>query len=228
MSARSSIRLTSRLRGGHAFPTTTQPSKSSFHSTARRPKNPYVFYDVMAKQPRTSFDPSEFSFNNHHLSTADRVALVFGEIGSRTTSRQSAEAHAHKFAPGVVLPKRPEEPTNCCMSGCIDCVWEMYKEELQDWKTKRMEIKKLLMLDRTDLKWPEALLGPEPESRKLGGQADKSKAEEVTKSLEKDDDADGDLDVSIRAFLKTEKKLKERKRQVTEMKQAAQNKAAAA
>ncbi|CCU81617.1 unnamed protein product [Blumeria hordei] len=30
------------------------------------------------------------------------------------------------------LPK-PTEPDNCCMGGCVNCVWDRYHEEVEEW-----------------------------------------------------------------------------------------------
>lgn len=40
---------------------------------------------------------------------------------------------------GVWVPPRPDEPDNCCMSGCVNCVWDRYRDELEEWAAARKE-----------------------------------------------------------------------------------------
>lgn len=197
-------------------------SHNLFHTSRKASKNPYYFYDLVSKQPRTSFDPAQFSFNHSELSTADRVKLVFGQLGSRQAAR-----HKNGFIKiaGVKLSSRPEEPNNCCMSGCIDCVWELYKDELIEWKKTRNEVKQLLMEpSRLHIDWPEDLLGPEPSSRQAmaaGNASSPDHTKQMAESVSFEDD-DDDLNVSIKAFLKTEKKLKEKRKLLLQQQQQQQ------
>ena len=35
---------------------------------------------------------------------------------------------------GVYVPPKPEEPDNCCMSGCVTCVMTTFLEDLEAWR----------------------------------------------------------------------------------------------
>ena len=41
---------------------------------------------------------------------------------------------------GVIVPPKPEEPDNCCMSGCFNCVWDGYREEMEMWADANEEV----------------------------------------------------------------------------------------
>ncbi|KAJ4152507.1 hypothetical protein NW754_004303 [Fusarium falciforme] len=34
---------------------------------------------------------------------------------------------------------KPEEPDNCCMSGCVNCVWDRFRDEMEEWSLKNNE-----------------------------------------------------------------------------------------
>lgn len=105
------------------------------------------------------------------------------------------------------------------MSGCVHCVWDDYRDEVENWADRVREAK---------------MRGPQEGDKKKGGaQRDmrqKQRREVESASLSMDDDGGGSesnwsedplagdddlfsgIPVGIREFMKTEKKLKEKKR----------------
>lgn len=33
--------------------------------------------------------------------------------------------------------RRPQEPDNCCISGCVNCVWDTFREEVEEWSARQ-------------------------------------------------------------------------------------------
>lgn len=87
---------------------------------------------------------------------------------------------------GIVVPARPDEPLNCCQSGCVHCVWDIYREDIEYYQSKRDEARSNLMTTGKSI------------PVELGGSG-----EQV--------DIISQLDPSLQAFIKLEKQLKERR-----------------
>ncbi|CEP61989.1 Dpc25p LALA0_S04e05204g [Lachancea lanzarotensis] len=90
----------------------------------------------------------------HLGSEEDRMKNVFGGRIKGDPPRSSSRVvrgQTRKIA-GILVPQKPPEPDNCCMSGCVNCVWEMYNEDLREWKDKRKEASQ--RLKGTDATWP--------------------------------------------------------------------------
>ena len=72
-------------------------------------------------------------------SPEERMASIFGGrlAGEppRATSRTAVGAGT--MIAGVPVPARPQEPDNCCMSGCVNCVWETYSDDVRYWRAQR-------------------------------------------------------------------------------------------
>lgn len=85
---------------------------------------------------------------------------------------------------GVNVPPRPLEPDNCCMSGCVNCVWDNYRDDLEDWARTLKEAKA------------------------KGGQTSLQGTENVRAE---DAEIYAGIPVEIAEFMKTEKRLKEKR-----------------
>ncbi|KAI9373965.1 oxidoreductase-like protein [Aspergillus egyptiacus] len=159
--------------------------------------------------------PNEPSRDISEQTPEQKMAIVFGTrlAGPGRSSRyKSASNSVWKTVNGVPVPPRPEEPDNCCMSGCVHCVWDDYRDEMEEWAA---------MLAQAKAK------GPKKSPSVIPGAIPKTPADPVSTSMDDDgggsetnwslpgseDDLFADIPVGIREFMKTEKKLKQAHRQ---------------
>ncbi|KAK1964578.1 hypothetical protein LY78DRAFT_582192 [Colletotrichum sublineola] len=138
-------------------------------------------------------------------SAADKAAIVFGSpLAGPAARKQRLEELRQKSTviAGVLVPPRPEEPDNCCMSGCVDCVWERYREEMEDWSAANAEAQLKLRQQRG--------VSDSVSMDDDGGGSETNwvpKDPKIAKNMW-DDKLYNDVPVGIREFMKTEKKLK--------------------
>ncbi|KAI1267900.1 oxidoreductase-like protein [Xylariaceae sp. FL1019] len=126
---------------------------------------------------------------------------------------------------GIRVPPKPDEPDNCCMSGCVDCVWERYRDEMEDWASKTALAEAALQRGRAQ--GPVDVLGSKSAVKGLpvsgtmdedgGGSETNWSLEDIKKNerprLAKDfwdDQLYKNVDVGIREFMKNEKRLKQK------------------
>lgn len=121
---------------------------------------------------------------------------------------------------GILVPPRPDEPDNCCMSGCVNCVWDVYREDLEEWAAKAAEARAMLAKQGKSQTGADATRIRTPASKVKGGGTvtgpasmdDDGGGSETNWDLGSPDDGDlfRDIPVGIREFMRTEKALKER------------------
>lgn len=85
----------------------------------------------------------------------ERMKRVFGGRlkGEPPKSTSRVLFGGTRLIGGVMVPARPIEPDNCCMSGCANCVWEVFNDDIREWRGKRKEAAS--SITGTDEIWPK-------------------------------------------------------------------------
>lgn len=149
-----------------------------------------------------------------------KARVVFGSrLAGPVERRRAIEAKSHDVA-GVMVPPRPDEPDNCCMSGCVNCVWDQYRDELEEWAAKSGEARAKLIEQRTrgeatgmmtqEVGMPKHVAVSMDDDG--GGSESNWSAGGGMGSSRQTGGADlfADIPVGIREFMKIEKRLKEK------------------
>jgi hypothetical protein len=141
-----------------------------------------------------------------------KARAVFGsKVAGVAERKKEIEAASHEVA-GVIVPPKPDEPDNCCMSGCVNCVWDLYRDEMEEWAAKSTEARARMQAQQQSGQGTGSSI------------AEKDTPTHVATSI--DDDGGGsetnwvapasqdalfeNIPIGIREFMRTEKKLKER------------------
>ncbi|QPG76523.1 hypothetical protein FOA43_003912 [Brettanomyces nanus] len=136
--------------------------ESTKHSMSQADEN------ILARQRRFREQPRKMLFDPLHGIQPPTYDQVFSSDNkSLKSSRRDVSYRAiNKIIAGVKVPKRPVEPDSCCMSGCVNCVWDLFSEDLDFWKTKTLQAVQALEKQGDDVKeqWP---LGFDPAPRNL-------------------------------------------------------------
>ncbi|KAI1015583.1 hypothetical protein LB503_009900 [Fusarium chuoi] len=157
--------------------------------------------------PKTA-DPSvqsEFPTKTAVQTPEEKARLVFGSrlFGSAEKDERLAARKAKAtYIAGVLVPPKPVEPDNCCMSGCVNCVYDQYRDELEEWQLKNAEAQAALRKHEGSMDSD----GGGSESNWVAPEVGKAK---IAKDFW-DEELYADLPVGIREFMKTEKILKKR------------------
>ncbi|KAF7510534.1 hypothetical protein GJ744_006380 [Endocarpon pusillum] len=173
------------------------------------------YYADLLSTPMPTQHPLPTSTSNASKSSQlqakeEAARVVFGSrlAGSGYERRSSDTPDATwRTINGVPVPPRPAEPDNCCMSGCVHCVWDDYRDEVEGWALR--------------LKEAHAKAGGQGVSAMVG----MHRNEVAGASTSMDDDGGGSethwdgtvagelfpsIPVGIREFMRTEKRLRDR------------------
>ncbi|KAI0017982.1 oxidoreductase-like protein [Xylariomycetidae sp. FL0641] len=180
-----------------------------------------------APRPATAAQPS---------SAQEKARIVFGSRLAGPIQRAERLAELRKRGTriaGVEVPARPTEPDNCCMSGCVNCVWEQYRDDMEEWVAASARAEAALQAQRAQgpvdalrgvsaVKGKPAVSGPVDGTGAVsmdddGGMSERHFREDLKRAdrpkIAKDlwdDDLYKNIPVGIREFMKQEKRLKQK------------------
>lgn len=145
--------------------------------------------------------------------TLAKARIVFGsKLAGPAERRKEIEAASRNIA-GVMVPPRPEEPDNCCMSGCVNCVWDIYRDEMEEWAAKNAEARARIQARREAGQGSGSMLtGKDTPTHVVTSMDDDGGGSEANWGpTGTEGDLFDDIPVGIREFMKTEKRLKQRR-----------------
>ncbi|KAI9700990.1 MAG: hypothetical protein M1820_006635 [Bogoriella megaspora] len=177
-----------------------QPSKKVQPATRTKPEPP-----PSTELPKT--DKEE---------TLSKARVVFGSRLAGPAERRDELNRASTKIAGVLVPPRPSEPDNCCMSGCVNCVWDRYRDELEEWASASAEARRRMQAQRDKVEGSEAMLQQSGMPTHVATSMDDDGGGSETnwsQGLDGDGrqgDLFGDIPVGIREFMRTEKMLKQK------------------
>ncbi|KAF7718596.1 Uncharacterized protein PECH_006325 [Penicillium ucsense] len=143
----------------------------------------------------------------------ERMAIVFGTRlagpgrQSRYNPGEAPPQSMWKTINGVPIPPQPEEPENCCMSGCVHCVWDDFRDEMEEWAAIIAKAKAKASPE-ADAKDARTAPRAEVNSASLSMDDDGGGSETNWTVPNPEDDLFANIPVGIREFMKTEKKLR--------------------
>jgi hypothetical protein len=144
--------------------------------------------------------------------TLEKARIIFGSKLAGPADRRKEIAAASQIIAGITVPPKPDEPDNCCMSGCVNCVWDMYRDEMEEWAEASAQARAAMQAQRyKGVGSGQMVAGSGVPSHVAVSMDDDGGGSESNWGLEGAQDSSSlfdDIPVGIREFMRTEKKLK--------------------
>ncbi|KAH7345936.1 oxidoreductase-like protein [Pyrenochaeta sp. MPI-SDFR-AT-0127] len=142
--------------------------------------------------------------------TLEKARIVFGSKLAGPAERRKEIAEASQIIAGVTVPPKPSEPDNCCMSGCVNCVWDLYRDEMEEWAEKSAQARAAIQAQRQEGKGSGSTISASGKPSHVAVSMDDDEGgSETNWNVDTGKDLFDDIPVGIREFMRTEKKLKQ-------------------
>lgn len=144
--------------------------------------------------------------------TLEKARIVFGSrLAGPGERKDEIEAHSKEIA-GVFVPPKPKEPEgdDCCMSGCVNCVWDIYREEFEEWSAKTKEAKAKMQAQRAQQPQGADMPAALASSMDDDGGGSETLWTGGSEVNEEEMDPFANVPVGMREFMRTEKMLKQK------------------
>lgn len=161
-------------------------------------------------------------------SAQEKAKVIFGSslAGPAERAERLAQIRSKsKNVAGVLVPPKPEEPDNCCMSGCVNCVWDRFRDEMEEWAMAHAEAERRIAaaakteassipkqepaVDHTTLSMDDDGGGSETNWDVGAATTPQPSSSKIAKDFW-DEELYKNVPVGIREFMKQEKKLKQK------------------
>jgi hypothetical protein len=162
------------------------------------------FYDSILSSPLPTIKKALETPSLAHTQReeiAAKAKIVFGSRLAGPAERRETKAREASMIAGVMVPPKPEEPDNCCMSGCVNCVWDVYRDDLEEYVAASKKADAASRRQRAK--------GMDISMEGDGGGSELT-SPIATPVNEFSDELFKGVPVGIREFMKTEKRLKEK------------------
>ena len=143
--------------------------------------------------------------------TLQKARIVFGSKLGGPIDRRKEITEASRIIAGVTVPPKPAEPENCCMSGCVNCVWDLYRDEMEEWAEKSALARAAVQAQQSKAKESGDLVASSGQPSHVAVSMDDDGGGSDTNWTAGGGTGDlfGDIPVGIREFMRTEKRLKQ-------------------
>jgi predicted nucleic acid-binding Zn-ribbon protein len=152
--------------------------------------------------------------------TLEKARIVFGSKLAGPADRRKEIDAASEVIAGVTVPPKPAEPDNCCMSGCVNCVWDMFRDDMEEWAEKSAQARAAIQAQRQNgVGSGHMVAGSDVPSHVATSMDDDGGGSESNWEADGGKDTSSlfdDIPVGIREFMRTEKKLKMQQKKAQE------------